>query len=146
MERFDTLQMADSGNNLILLIKRTSLMIQEISGLDIADKMKDGLNAIDTIHVTKGIFESIISLLLDIADKMKDGLNAHKTFKFLELGKSYTHKKDQIEMFTFIQLATPSQMRRKEQYASVCTGSESHRILNKYKESGLHVRTESEWL
>jgi hypothetical protein len=34
--RFDTLRMADNGNNLILLIRRTSLMIQEISDLDLA--------------------------------------------------------------------------------------------------------------
>jgi hypothetical protein len=47
------------------------------------------------------------------------------TFKLLELGKSYTHKKDRIERFVFLQLARPSQIRRKEQYASVCTGSES---------------------
>jgi hypothetical protein len=36
MERLDTLWMADSGNNLILLIRRTSLKIHEISGLDLA--------------------------------------------------------------------------------------------------------------
>jgi hypothetical protein len=36
MERFDTLRMADSENNLILHIRRTSLMIQEISCLDLA--------------------------------------------------------------------------------------------------------------
>jgi hypothetical protein len=48
-----------------------------------------------------------------------------RTFKFLELGKSYTHKKDRMERFNFFQLATPSQMRRKEQYASVYVGSES---------------------
>jgi hypothetical protein len=48
-----------------------------------------------------------------------------RTFKFLELEKSYTHKKDWMERFTFLQLAIPSQMRRKEQYASVCVGSES---------------------
>jgi hypothetical protein len=30
-----------------------------------------------------------------------------RTFKFLELGKSYTHKKDPMERFSFFQLATP---------------------------------------
>jgi hypothetical protein len=30
------------------------------------------------MHVTKGVFESTIGLLLDITGKMKDGLNAHK--------------------------------------------------------------------
>jgi hypothetical protein len=46
-----------------------------------------------------------------------------RTFKLLELEKSYTHKKDRMEMFIFLKLATPSQMRRKEQYASVCVRS-----------------------
>jgi hypothetical protein len=36
MERFDNLRIADRGNNLILLIRRTSLIIQEISGLGLA--------------------------------------------------------------------------------------------------------------
>jgi hypothetical protein len=36
MERFNTMWMADNGNNLILLIKRASLMIQDISCLDLA--------------------------------------------------------------------------------------------------------------
>jgi hypothetical protein len=35
MERFDTLWMRGNENNLILLIRRTSLMIYEISGLDL---------------------------------------------------------------------------------------------------------------
>jgi hypothetical protein len=81
-------------------------------------------NAIDTMHVTNGVFESTIGLLLDIPGKTMDSTPV-RTFKFLELGKSYTHKKDRMERFTFLQLATSSQMRRKEQYASVCTGSES---------------------
>jgi hypothetical protein len=34
--KFDTLWLVDNGNILILLIKRTSLIIQEISGLDLA--------------------------------------------------------------------------------------------------------------
>jgi hypothetical protein len=35
-------------------------------------------HAIDTMHVTNGVFESIIGLLLDIPGKMKDGLNTRK--------------------------------------------------------------------
>jgi hypothetical protein len=77
------------------------------------------------MHIEKGVFESTINLLLDITGKTKNELNARKTFKLLELGKSYTHKKDRTERFTFLQLATPSQMRRKEQYANVNVGSES---------------------
>jgi hypothetical protein len=35
------------------------------------------------MHVTKGVFESIIGLLLDILGKTKDGLNVHKDLQFL---------------------------------------------------------------
>jgi hypothetical protein len=35
-------------------------------------------HAINTMHVTKGVFESTIGLLLDIPGKTKDGLNARK--------------------------------------------------------------------
>jgi hypothetical protein len=35
------------------------------------------------MHVTKGVFESTIGLLLDIPGKMKDGLNAHKELQVL---------------------------------------------------------------
>jgi hypothetical protein len=31
-----------------------------------------------------------------------------RTFKFLEFEKSYTHKKDRMNRFTFLQLVTPS--------------------------------------
>jgi hypothetical protein len=40
-------------------------------------------HAIDTMHITKGVLESTISLLIDIIDKMKDGLNAHKDLHVL---------------------------------------------------------------
>jgi hypothetical protein len=40
-------------------------------------------HAIDIMHVTKGVFESTISLLLEIAGKMKDGFNAHKDLQGL---------------------------------------------------------------
>jgi hypothetical protein len=40
-------------------------------------------HAINTMHVTKGVFESTISLLLDIPGKMKDGLSAHKDLQVL---------------------------------------------------------------
>jgi hypothetical protein len=41
--------------------------------------------AIDTMHVEKGVFESIISLLLDISSKIKDGLSARKDLQTLEI-------------------------------------------------------------
>jgi hypothetical protein len=40
-------------------------------------------HAINTMHVTKGAFESTISLLLDITSKMKDGLNARTDLQAL---------------------------------------------------------------
>jgi hypothetical protein len=40
-------------------------------------------HAIDTMHVTKGVFESTICLLLDIAGKTNDGLNACKDLQVL---------------------------------------------------------------
>jgi hypothetical protein len=40
-------------------------------------------HAIDTMHVTKGVFEGTTSLLLDIAGKMKDGLSARKDLQVL---------------------------------------------------------------
>jgi hypothetical protein len=35
------------------------------------------------MHITKGVFESTIGLLLDITGKMKDRLNAHKDLQVL---------------------------------------------------------------
>jgi hypothetical protein len=40
-------------------------------------------HAIDTMHVTKGVFESTIGFLLDIAGKTKDGLNAYMDLQVL---------------------------------------------------------------
>jgi hypothetical protein len=40
-------------------------------------------HAIDTMHITKSVFESTIGLLLDITGKMKDGLNARKDLQVL---------------------------------------------------------------
>jgi hypothetical protein len=44
-------------------------------------------HVIGTMHVTKGVFESTINLLLDIIGKMKDGLNAHKDLQVLGIKK-----------------------------------------------------------
>jgi hypothetical protein len=40
-------------------------------------------HAIDTMHVTKGVFESTTNLLLDILSKTKHGVNAHKDLQVL---------------------------------------------------------------
>jgi hypothetical protein len=42
-------------------------------------------HAIDTMHVTNGVFESTIGLLLDIPSKTKDGHNARKDLQVLEI-------------------------------------------------------------
>jgi hypothetical protein len=42
-------------------------------------------HAIDTMHITKGVFESIISLFLDVASKTNDGLNTHKYRQVIEI-------------------------------------------------------------
>jgi hypothetical protein len=41
--------------------------------------------AIDTMHIDKGVFESTIGLLLDIPSKTNDGLSAHKDLQTLEI-------------------------------------------------------------
>jgi hypothetical protein len=82
-------------------------------------------HAIDIGHVETGVFESTIDLLLDIPSKTKDRLIAIRSFKLLKQGKSYIHKKDRMERLTFLQLATPSQLRRKGQFVSICMGSQS---------------------
>jgi hypothetical protein len=52
--------------------------------------------------------------LLDIAGKMKNGLNAHKDLQALGIREELHPQKDRMERFIFLQLTTPSQMRRKE--------------------------------
>jgi hypothetical protein len=52
-------------------------------------------HTIDTMHVTKGVFQSTISLLLDLARKMKDGLNAHKVLQVLGI-KEELHPQERL--------------------------------------------------
>jgi hypothetical protein len=66
------------------------------------------------MHVEKGVFESSINLLLGIIGKMKDRLNAHKDLQALEIREELHPQERSMERFIFLQLATPSQMRRKE--------------------------------
>jgi hypothetical protein len=68
-------------------------------------------HAIDTMHITKGVFESTIGLLLDIAGKMKDGLNAHKDLQFLRIREELHPQERPNETVYLPQVATPSQMR-----------------------------------
>jgi hypothetical protein len=69
-----------------------------------------------------------------------------RTFRLLTKGKCYIHKKERTQRLTFLQLATPSQLRRKGHFVSVCMDQSPHRNLKKYKKSGLHVRTKNEYL
>jgi hypothetical protein len=50
-------------------------------------------HAIDTMHIMKGVFESIISTLLDIPGKTKDVLRACKDLQKLEI-RSQLHPQE----------------------------------------------------
>jgi hypothetical protein len=75
-------------------------------------------DVIDTMHVEKGIFESTIGLLLDIPSKTNGRLSARKDLQPLEIREELHSQENRTERLTFLQLATPSQLRRKGQYAS----------------------------
>jgi hypothetical protein len=76
-------------------------------------------HAIDTMHIEKGVFKSTISLLLDIPSKTNDGLSARKDLQALEI-REELHPQERSNG-----KATPWQLRRKGQFASVCVGSKS---------------------
>jgi hypothetical protein len=48
------------------------------------------------MHITKGVFESTIGLLLDILGKMKDGLNTHKDLQVLGIRKEL-HPQERLD-------------------------------------------------
>jgi hypothetical protein len=51
-------------------------------------------HAINTMHIKKGVFESVISLLLDISSKTKDGLSARKDIQTLGIREElHPHKR-----------------------------------------------------
>jgi hypothetical protein len=84
------------------------------------------------MHVEKGVFESTIGLLFDIPSKTKDGLSAHKDLQALEIREELHPQERPTNIKCNLQVSTWDQS--------------PHRILNKHKKSGLHVRTENEWL
>jgi hypothetical protein len=104
-------------------------------------------HAIDTLHVTMGVFESTIGLLLDITDKMKDGLNTHKDLQALRTTKEL-HPQERPNGKVYLSPAsyTLTNEDKKSNMQVSARDRSPHRILNKHKESGIHVRTESEWL
>jgi hypothetical protein len=61
-------------------------------------------HTIDTMHVTKGVFESTINLLLDIKGKMKDGLNAHKDLQVLGI-REELHPQERPNRKVYLPLA-----------------------------------------
>jgi hypothetical protein len=82
-------------------------------------------HVINIMHVEKGVFKITIGLLLDIPSKTKDGLSACKDLQALEIREELHPQERPNEKAYLPQLATPSQLRRKGQYASVYTGLES---------------------
>jgi hypothetical protein len=60
---------------------------------------------IDTIYVTKGIFESTIGLLLDIPSKTKDGLNGSKDLQVLG-NREELHPQDRSNGKVYLPLAS----------------------------------------
>jgi hypothetical protein len=53
-------------------------------------------HAINTMHVTKGVFESTIGLLFNIPGKMKDGLNTHKDLQVLGI-REELHPQERLD-------------------------------------------------
>jgi hypothetical protein len=103
-------------------------------------------HVMDTMHVTKGVFESIIGLLLDILGKTKDGLNAHKDLHVLRI-REELHPQERLNGKDHLHPA--SYTLTSEEKRVICKylrDQSPHRILNKHKEYSLHVRTKSEWL
>jgi hypothetical protein len=75
------------------------------------------------MRVEKGVFESTIGLLLDVLFKTKDGHSAHKDLQPLQI-REELHPQERVS----------------------ARDQSPHKILNKHKKSGLHMRTENEWL
>jgi hypothetical protein len=57
------------------------------------------------MHVTKGVFESTISLLLDIASKTKNGLNACKDLQALRI-REELHPQERLNGKAYLPLAS----------------------------------------
>jgi hypothetical protein len=62
-------------------------------------------HAIDTMHVTKGVFESTIGLLLDIPGKMKDGLNTRKDLQVLGI-REELHPQERLNGKVYLSAAS----------------------------------------
>jgi hypothetical protein len=74
-------------------------------------------HAIDTMHVTKGVFESTIGLLLDIPGKMKDGLNTRKDLQVLGI-REELHPQERLNGKVY--LSTASYTLTNEEKRAIC--------------------------
>jgi hypothetical protein len=83
-------------------------------------------HAIDTMHVTKGVFESTIGLLLDILGKMKDGLNAHKDLQVLGI-REELHSQERPNGKVYLPLA--SYTLTNEEKIAICKCLRGIRVL-----------------
>jgi hypothetical protein len=104
-------------------------------------------HAIDTMHVEKGVFESTIGLLLDIPSKTKNRLSACKDLQALEI-REELHPQERPNGKVYLPPASYTlTIKEKKGNLQVSARDQSpHKILNKHKKSGLHVRTKNEWL
>jgi hypothetical protein len=69
------------------------------------------------MHITKGVFESIIGLLLDIPGRMKDGLNAHKDLQVLGI-RDELHPQERLNGQVY--LPTASYTLTNEEKGAIC--------------------------
>jgi hypothetical protein len=101
------------------------------------------------MHIEKGVFKRTIRLLLDIPSKTKDGLSVLKDLQALEI-REELHPQERSNEKAYLPLALkklhPHNWGEKGILQVSGRDQSPHRILNKHKKSGLHVRTENEWL
>jgi hypothetical protein len=76
-------------------------------------------HAIDTMHVTKGVFESTTGLLLDFPSKMKDGVNSHKDLQVLRI-REELHPQERLNGKVYLPLASYTLTNEKKRAICKC--------------------------
>jgi hypothetical protein len=76
-------------------------------------------HAIDTMHVTKGVFESTTGLLLDLPSKMKDGVNSHKDLQVLRI-REELHPQERLNGKVYLPLASYTLTNEKKRAICKC--------------------------
>jgi hypothetical protein len=71
------------------------------------------------MHVTKGVFESTISLLLDITGKTKDGINARKNLQVLGI-REELHPQKRLNGKVYLSLASYTLINEKKRAICKC--------------------------